>query len=240
MLVHSEYTLYAHFLRLKELTAGAEKVRFFLDQDSGMRAACLAAFAGDIKAKRRADAFFVRIAKEMTVDQKRRLKAEAQKALGEFMACNPTLAKIQAILAILKQRAAAMAAIGPWGDRWLEHPFPDMSEPQKAICYLTDFGDYDPDHLAWLLNKASLHFVDNLFMQIRRRLMLLERGVTSQGNAGRTWYGYSPYNPSRIETVLGIFRIFHNYIHVGEDKRTPAMRLGLAKGPVKYEDVLYF
>jgi ribosomal protein S28E/S33 len=26
----------------------------------------------------------------------------------------------------------------------------------------------------------------------------------------------------------------------GKDKKTPAMRLGLAKGPVKYEDILYF
>lgn len=240
MLVHSEYTLYAHFLRLKELTAGAEKIRFFLDQDSGMRAACLAAFADDIGGERRADAFFVRIAKEMTVDQRRKAKGKAKEDLDAFMEANPTLDKSQAILAILKQRIAAMAAIGPWGDRWVDHPFPDMSEPEKAVCYLTDFGDYDPDHLAWLVNKASLHYVDNLFMQIRRRLMLLERGVTSQGNAGRTWYGYSPYNPSRIETVLGIFRTFHNYIHVGDDKRTPAMRLGLAKGPVKYEDVLYF
>ncbi len=26
----------------------------------------------------------------------------------------------------------------------------------------------------------------------------------------------------------------------GKDKKTPAIRLGLAKGPVKYEDILYF
>ena len=62
MQIHSEYTLYAHFMHIKRLTAGVEKIRFFLDQDSGMRAACLAAFAHDIKVDRRVDAFFVRIA----------------------------------------------------------------------------------------------------------------------------------------------------------------------------------
>jgi len=49
-------------------------------------------------------------------------------------------------------------------------PVSDMSEPEKAICYLTDHGDYDADHQAWLYNKASMHGVDRFFMQVRRRL----------------------------------------------------------------------
>jgi len=46
-------------------------------------------------------------------------------------------------------------------------PVSDMSEPEKAICYLTDHGDYDADHQAWLYNKASMHGVDRFFMQVR-------------------------------------------------------------------------
>lgn len=240
MQIHSEYTLYGHFLYLKGLTASVEKLWFFLDQDSGVRAACLAAFASDIKVKRRVDAFYVSIAKEMTVDQKRRLKNEAKEALAEFMEANSALTQSEAVLAMIKQRLAAMTSIGKWNDRWLMHPFPDMSEPEKAIAYLTDLGDYDLDHQAWLYNKASLRGVDNLFMQIRRRLTLLERGIHSQGNAGRVWNGYAPYNPKQIGKILGIFRAFHNYIHVGADKSTPAMRLGLARGPIQYEDIIYF
>ena len=57
--------LYGHFLHLLTLFDSVEKVRFFLDQDSGMRAACLGAFAGRIK-DRRCDAFYVRIAKNLT------------------------------------------------------------------------------------------------------------------------------------------------------------------------------
>ncbi len=55
MQVHEEYTLYGHFQYLKGLLRRVEKLRFFLDQDSGMRAACLAAFAQDIR-RRRVDA----------------------------------------------------------------------------------------------------------------------------------------------------------------------------------------
>jgi hypothetical protein len=53
--------------------------------------------------------------------------------------------------------------IGRWQDRWVEHPFPNMGEPEKAMCYLTDIQHYDEDHLAWLYNKASLHAVDRFF-----------------------------------------------------------------------------
>lgn len=115
-----------------------------------------------------------------------------------------------------------------------------MSEPEKAISYLTDMGDYDLDHQARPYNKASLHAVDTLFMQIRRRLTLLERGIHSQGNAGRVWNGYAPYNPKQIGKVLTIFRAYRNCVLPGEDKKTPAERQGQVKGPVHYEDILYF
>jgi len=57
MLVHAEYTLYAHFLLLHRLLANVGKVRFYLDQESGIcSAACLAAFANEVQ-ENRCDAF---------------------------------------------------------------------------------------------------------------------------------------------------------------------------------------
>ncbi len=70
MQVHGEYTLYGHFLYLKRLFGGIEKVRFFMDQESGIRAACLSAFCDEVKA-RKADAFYVRINKDLTVNERR-------------------------------------------------------------------------------------------------------------------------------------------------------------------------
>ena len=133
-----------------------------------------------------------------------------------------------------------MAAIGKWSDRWLLHPFPSMSEPEKAICYLTDYGDYKPDHLARLYAKASLHAIDRFFMQVRRRMSLLERPISTSSAAGRVWHGYSPYNPEVVVKLLTIFRVFYNYVLKGEDKKTPAMRLRLAQAPVKVENIIYF
>ncbi len=133
-----------------------------------------------------------------------------------------------------------MKAIGRWSDRWLLHPFPSMSEPDKAACYLTDLGDYTSDHLARLYQLASLHAIDRFFMQIRRRISLLERPIATASNKGRVWYGYSPYNPEVVGKMLSIFRVFYNYSLAGEDKKTSAMRLGLAVRAFDIDEFLSF
>jgi len=245
MLVHSEYTLYAHFLRLEKLFKGVEKVRFFLDQDSGIRGACFGAFADRIK-ERTVDAFYVRITKEQTVDVKRSLVLAASEKFKQVQKSNPNLSHDEVKLLMLKQEIAAARKIGKWKDRWVMHPHPTVSEAEKASCFLTDMGDYDDDHQAWLHNKASLHAVDSWFNRIRRRNSMIERPIASAANKGRTWYGYSAYKPEQIAKMLTILRVCHNYIWLpekvekGQIKQTPAMKLGLAKAPLTYQDIIYF
>jgi transposase-like protein len=204
--IHAEYTLYGHFFYLRHLLPGVEKFRFFLDQDSGMRAAVAAS---------------------------RREFRQAQEA-------HPDLSDTAVKLLLIKEQLEKMASFGRWQDKWMMHPFPTLSEPKKAVCHLTDYGDYDADHLAWLYNKASLHAITCFFMQVRRRLSLLERPLATTSNFGRRWYGYSPYNPENITKLLTIFRVFYNYCLAGAGGNTPAMRLGLANRKIALEDIIYF
>jgi hypothetical protein len=149
----------------------------------------------------------------------------------------------QAFLELLKQRIADMREIGPWKDRWVKHPVPSMSEAEKSMCWLTPHFEFDDDHVARLYNKASLHAVDAFFQKVRRRIQLLERPISSSGNAGRTWNGYAAYNPTMVVKFLEIFRVVHNYVDTRKIKgapSTPAMRLGLAKAPLTYGDIIYF
>lgn len=252
--IHSEYTLYGHFMHLKRLVGHAGKIRFFLDQDSGMRAACLGSFAELIGAERRVDAFYVSIAKNLNIDMKRRSLSVAQGKLDAFMEAHPSLSEQRAVLEMIKEGIAKMDKLGKWDDRWVAHPEPDMSEPEKMVCCLTDLGDYDADHMARLILRASLHATDSFFMQVRRRLSPLERPVHSQSNAGSVWNGYAPYNPAQIQKLLDILRVVHNFVlpsvKAGETPerdekgkkivKTPATRLGLAKAQISYEDILYF
>jgi transposase-like protein len=239
MQVHAEYTLYGHCFLLRDLSQGAQKVRLFLDQDSGMRAAALGAFAERVS-DRTADAFYVRINKGMTVDERKQALKVSRERFHALEEEHPELDRQALKLFVIKEALADMSIIGHWKDRWLTHPFPSMSEPEKAVCYLTDYDDYDEDHLAWLYHKASLRAIDAFFMQVRRRLSLLERPIATASNERRVWHGYSAYNPRSIVKLLEMFRVFYNYVLVGRDKQTPAMRLGLAKGRVSLEDIVYF
>jgi transposase-like protein len=244
MLIHSDYTLYGHFFFLRRLFSNVGKIRFFLDQESGIRAACLAAFWPEVLEKR-CDAFYVRIKKDLTINQKRRLKAQSIRDLDNFRATSAAYEELtdhDLRHIVIKERLQDLVDIGKWHDRWLFYPFPDMSEPVKAICWLTDLQDraYDDDHLASLYSKATLHGIDRFFMQARRRISLLERPISTPSSEGRRWHGYSPYDPAQIEKMLDIFRVFYNYVEVGDDKKTPAMRLGLATSISGYKDILSY
>lgn len=256
-LVKNEYTMFAHFLAVKELFGNVGKYRFFLDQDSGIRGAFMNAFKDEIKAKT-ADAFYVSIEKEVTIDKRRQINDKAQKLLELYLELHPEYTEEEAKLELLKQAISKVQPYGKWQDKWVEHPIPSMSEPLKKMCWLTEDETMSLDHKAWLYNKASLHSVDNFFQKVRRRVKLLDRPIHSSGNAGRVWSGYSAYNPAMVGKLLDIFRVVHNYIDQKEIKikteellkngkpknkiirTTPAMQLGLAGKPMTYEEVLYF
>jgi len=251
MLVHTEYTLYAHFQYLKKMLASTDRIVFYLDRESGIRAACLSAFWVDVLSKR-VDAFFVRVDKSLTIDQKRRLCATVKRREAEFRNENsswlgelngddePSLQSIRQIC--IEKELNNRTPLGPWKDDYLEYPFPDMSEPRKAVCWLTDIGDKSTPNfkLAKLFLYASLHSVDRFFMQLRRKTSLLERPIKTSSSAGRTWYAYDPYNPAVVEMEMEIYRVYYNYVKVGDDGMTPAMRLGVARKPVTIEDILYY
>lgn len=204
-----------------------------------MRAARLATFQPEINA-RSADALYVRITKDLTVSQKRAELVASHARFEAAKVAHPGLSDGDLQLVLIKAAIASMATLGKWQDRWLTHPLPDMSEPQKAVCYLTDYRDYDLDHLARLYHKASVHGIDRFFMQVRRRLSLLERPIATASRAGRSWYGCGTYNPASVVKLVAIFRVFYNYCAAGKDGKTPAMRLGLAKGAVALEDIIHF
>jgi hypothetical protein len=153
-------------------------------------------------------------------------------------------------LELIKEQLPYLVKKRGYRDTWLNYPEYTINEPAKAVAYLTDRGDYGLEHLAAIYARATMHAIDRYFMQIRRLLMMLERPVTTR-IAGLTWHGYSPYNPTIIQKLLDIFRVHYNYCkpeekaRKGRDgkplpRRTPAMKLGLAKGLVRIEDILYF
>ena len=231
----------AHFHMLKSMLGNVGKWRLFLDQDSGIRGACLSAFKDEVKDKT-AEAFYVSIAKDLTVDEKRKHKAEAKKLFDTIKQNNPTLSDNEIKIELLKREIQMVQELGSWKDRWVHHPIPTMAESNKAMCWLTEHNEFDLTHKAWLYNKASLHGVDSFFQKVRRRMAMLERPMRSSSNAGRVWNGYGAYNPAMVVKLLEIYRVVHNFIDTKkeEDKSitTPAMRIGLIDRTLDYKDLM--
>lgn len=247
MLLHEQAVMTAHIQLVARLLHRAEKLRFFIDQDSGLRAAVLVSMPNRVL-DRTADAFYVTVLKEFTVDQKKGLVGSAKRQLRKLMK-DAGVDEDEAALILARLELDRLTAIGKWDDRWFRHPVADMREPQRLICWLTDIDAVETDeklredqlqHYARLHLKASLTSVDRFFMQVRRALTIAERGIASASADRRLWFGKNAYNPAVLVKLMEIFRTYFNYCEVGADKRTPAMRMGLAKGPISPEDIIYY
>lgn len=247
MLLHEQAVMNAHIQLVSRLLSRAPKLRFFVDQESGLRAAIMAAVPQRIL-NRTADAFYVKVVKDFTVGEKHGMVRRANERVKAFAdAAGVDEEKAQVLIA--REELSAMTAHGKWEDRWFTHPVADMREPEKKICWLTDVETPENDadkrdaqlnHHARLHLKATLTAVDRFFMQVRRAITMAERGVISASADRRLWFGKNAYNPDVLVKLLGIFRTYFNYCEVGEDGQTPAMRLGLARGPISPEDIIYF
>lgn len=241
--IHFEYTVHAHFRKLRRILGKVGKIRFFMDQDKTLRAGCISTYVEEICAGT-VDAFWVRIDKGLNVDQRYALANRSRAQLRAFKKRigRPNMSDWWARVLLLIPEIEAARQIGPVGDRWVAFPDSTEAEPLKAVCWLTDRSDV-PDttrHLAVVYARASMHAIDRFFMRIRRRIMALERPISTPSNDGRVWRGYSPYNPAQVQKLLDIYRCHHNFVDDGDRGVTPAMRLGLAKGPIRLEDIIYF
>lgn len=242
VLIHNEYTMMGHFLFLKNLLQHVGKTRFYMDQDSGMANAYLSIFKSEIK-QSLSDGFLVRAVKNMSVDDKRRALADTNRLIyslvGRRRSSLSSKEFREVVNGLILEELNNLAFIPKSTERWLTYPIATMPEPSKIVAAITNVQKYEPTHQANLYRKASLHAIDRFFMISRRDVNLLERPFSSGSNAGRVWNGYSAYNPMVLVKLADIYRVYFNYINVNDKRQTPAMRLGLAKGPVSPEKIIY-
>lgn len=138
---------------------------------------------------------------------------------------------------------------GKYGDMFMIHPCPEIGTPGKQVSYITDRGSFSPegivdeDHLARLYDKTSMLSLDTFFFQIRSDLSILARAesIPNRSSSEGKYVRYHPYRPSLVPKWLEIYRVYHNFVLPGgKDKKTPAMRMGLAKAPINIKEILNF
>lgn len=250
--VRGDVFSYAHMMLVRKLV-GKEfrRCTFVIDAEAGLGNAVAALAVDDILAER-VDICEVSFAKGMKNDARLELVAEGNRIreqqrelIADEIAWvreqKPHLSEDEAIIYI---NLIALYGGDPreyrgtdLRDHGLSWPFHTKGEPRKHIRILTDVGNRSYARIARLLNRASIHPVDAYFNFARRRVAGFERGIPTASNSDRIWHAYSFYRPEMIPKLATILRFYHNYMLVGEDKQTPAMRLGLAKGRVYERDL---
>ena len=240
MLVKTGYRTLGHMFVLREILkgAGVERLQVSLDQHLSTISSFMCAFQEQV-ADGNAHAFLVRFDKDCPIDERKRLYKEARKRMRRFARARGLEGMDRNELGFEMIRAA-LNADGLPGDGWLPHPVPTKQEPEKAVRWITEHPDMDLDDRARLYLAAALGRVDNVFQLTRRFISALERPFyTPSAGWNQVWYGYAPYNPDMVRKYLDIFRAVNNFIHIGKDGMTPAMRLGFADRPLAYADILW-
>lgn len=80
--------------------------------------------------------------------------------------------------------------------------------------------------------------MDAYFHKFRSNIRFASRPAISSGNTGHTWDKQYLYKPEMMAKMVQIYRFYHNWCDPGDDKKTPAMRLGLARGRIYERDFL--
>ena len=239
VLVHPEYSIYAHFYYLHAMLPKCiEKIRFVFEQESSMRAACMSAFKDEIKA-RRCDAFFMQINKGLSNGEKKIVFDDKQKEFNLARTAFPGLDEDEVKLALIKEQIPKIKEKGYWKDRWMVHPLPDIREPEKRVCFLTDYGDYDDDRMAKIYKRIDLWGIDTFFSYLRLKINYFKKPT-------KLWPEFGPYNPVKMIRMLEIARVYYNFVHTSRPSKDdpkpvpPAMKLGLASKRFTVKDILEF
>lgn len=250
--VRGDIFTYAHMMLVRSLVGRKFwRCTFVIDAEAGLGNAIVALTANDIRAKR-VNVAEVYFEKGMIDDDRRKLVAVAERTrniqrallgslITDIQAERPHLTEDEVIIycnLLYRYGGVPRELRGiDLRTRGLSWPFHTKSEPNKHIRIYTDIGDRDLFHIARLLNRSTIHPVDAYFNFCRRRVAGFERGIPTASNGERIWHAYSFYNPEMVPKLATILRFYHNYMLPGDDKKTPAMRLGLAKGLVYERDL---
>ncbi|MHB8446814.1 MAG: hypothetical protein ACYC9P_02640 [Rudaea sp.] len=228
--VHENYTLLAHFLFLRRWIDAAERVQFSMDQEPLIDRACLLTFA-DRVCEGTLDAFYVRINKSFSVSKRRLALARAETVLAELREAHAGLSDPELVFHVMSQSYEHLCKTFPQEprSRWVAHAYPTMQEPEREVLCLSDNGKRSHKQIVHGLCRATLRAIDRYFMQVRRKISVLERPLRTSSAQLHAWYGYNAYSPRVVMQVLEIFRVVYNFHLAGNDKRTPAQRLGLTE-----------
>ncbi|MCI3923558.1 insertion element protein [Paenibacillus sp. TRM 82003] len=252
--VNSTYTTYAHYCLLKELVQ-AEEWRFVTDEDTSLIAALHRAFAKEIR-RGLGHHFLCKIDRTKTRQEAYREYQGSHEELREWAAQRgivgdksiTRLAYLKLVETLKRHSFHTEAWDGNklakvWGKGPIAHPLPREDQGFYEVDCTTDLSAYEPEQIAEMVLRVSDQSTNDFMQQIRRRISILERPMTTARGDGKS-YIYSNFNPKYAQYCATILRVYYNFCTrrkgYGGTRLTPAQRIGIADRVYEWKDIIYF
>lgn len=248
--VNSSYTAYAHYWLIKDMI-NVDTINFVSDEDNSLLNSIMRVYNEDIKLGN-VNVFTSRVNKKLSRKDAYKQYQDSVDNLHkwqEFMELKGSLkdaaiSKLEYELSnhniydyvSLKGKQYPISSNNP-----IEHPYPSKDEGIRYVNCVTNLSSLSSLEMAELLFKVDSRSVNTYFNQIRRRISILERPLSSGRGEGKS-YIYANFNPKYTQHVLTILRTYLNfcetYKYKGEEV-TPAMILGITNKPFTLRDIVY-
>lgn len=231
---------FAHAMRLRDHIGQTDApLIFVMDGDAGLKQSFATVFQPEVSAGR-AHLAVIDFEKAMTNDARMSVVADGRTDL--CAATGLTHAELSRIpsefFCQIVDEEVAVRLVGEPVGTWFQYPFPRKSEPNKRVLLLTDHPGLGAREKAKLMRLATLRSVDSSFHRFRSNVHFASRPQITTNGHGRVWARHHLYDPVVLSKLVEIYRFYHNWMEPGVDRKTPAMRIGLARGRVYERDLL--
>ena len=121
------------------------------------------------------------------------------------------------------------------------HPLATIDRGLRSVDCTTNLSSLEPNNIAALMMNVNDNATNTFIQQIRRRLSILERPLTTARGDGKS-YIYSNFNPKYAQMAITILRTYYNFCFAFKSNgtmKTPAQRLGITDKIFDLKDIIY-
>lgn len=244
--VYKNYTMFAHFIHLREMLGNTKYLTLYNDFDSVLSSIMGSVFVDRIE-NNTLEAYALSFdyhSKGKSLTEREELREMAQRDFDRIKDSQPELKYLSEFEA--KCRLVELNFDNPYinnKQKWHYHPTPGAEEVGKRIWWITEREGVDISDISGDIIIANNYGVDRFFQTCRRKLSFFERTnkkVALQKDKQRNWSQYGAYDPAILVKLLEIMRVYYNFVKRKDIKDTPAQKLGIVKKGYDITDILHF
>ncbi|MEK4700128.1 hypothetical protein MKX47_11070 [Solibacillus sp. FSL R7-0668] len=238
--------------KLKRLATKEDKWRFLTDEDSSLMTSINRVFSKEIRLSD-AHHFLCQTDKTKTRKQAREEFEQAKYDLinwGNMRGYRTRSLRKLAYLQMAelfkthtfhKEVITALGTHLEYADNPILHPLATIDRGLRSVDCTTNLSTLEPKDVAALMMNVNDNATNTFIQQIRRRLSILERPLTTARRDGKS-YIYSNFNPKYAQMAITILQTYYNFCFAFKsngEMKTLAQRLGITDKKFDLKDIIY-